>query len=603
MKIQVLSLKDNQVVQDNLKRFPQIEIVQSVNGYNKEETIDEFKKLGIPYRGIQFQTYGMLANGLTKLKSIKHQIDNEIPYLAFIEDDMRLHDGFTDWIKRSTILFQENPNLNIIRLHQWGEGYVTSLDGAKRIFQMFLDKGMVNNIDVQLNFQSGKSLLKYCGYFSRTSKTNEGDCLKTDELDSLYFSHEWKGLNEVAQKLNEERKPCVFEDMKCLDVEFPPRPNGKPDAMSTAKIRGIINYLAGKGKTYLEIGVFRGASLVSASHNNDCKCIGVDNFSQFNDDGSNESMARERIGKYQNAEIIKDDCWEALTNFISNGLEVDTYFYDGAHDYDSQLRGLEVALPLLSDESYIIVDDINWEEVRRANDDFCQKHGYRSLFRKIGTYTPKEPDTIYTDTRHPLWWNGIEILVKDIKSMRTGAQAEGLNMLAKDMGSFDGTIVEIGSYAGEGAIIFSKHFNRVIAIDPWQWNEGEDLWDGFTGNKEEASKDWFPMPTCERVEEVFDASVKNIPNIIKMKAKDIDVLSEFEDESLDAVYIDSTHTFEEVLEVAKRWLPKLKFGGYLSGHDFNKGSWAGVVDAVGALELMLNQKAVIYQDTSWRLQK
>jgi len=219
--VHILSLKDNEVVQSNLERFPHIEVRQSVNGFNKQEVIQEFGALGIKYIGIQFATYGMLANGITKLKSIKHQIDNDIPYLAFIEDDMLLHDGFMDWLDKATGLFVDE-SLNLVRLHQWGEGYLTSLSGAKRIWQIFCDIGMVNNIDIQLNFQSGTSLLRYCGHFSRTSGTNEGDCLKTDCLDDDLFGvsggHSWAGpCAYVRGCLQEEgyylqHKPLSLQD-------------------------------------------------------------------------------------------------------------------------------------------------------------------------------------------------------------------------------------------------------------------------------------------------------------------------------------------------------------------------------------------------------
>jgi predicted O-methyltransferase YrrM len=595
--VHILSLKDNEVVQSNLERFPHIEARQSVNGFNKHEVIQEFGALGIKYIGIQFATYGMLANGVTKLKSIKHQIDNDIPYLAFIEDDMLFHDGFMDWLDKATGLFVDE-SLNLVRLHQWGEGYLTSLSGAKRIWQIFCDMGMVNNIDIQLNFQSGPSVLKYCGRFSRTSRTNEGDCLKTEILDDAFFQvsggHHWNKYDDkMMSRIESEKKRCLFEDISPLSVPFPLRDGGRPDAMSTPKIRGIINYLAGKGSTYLEIGVLRGSSIVSAAHGNDCQCVGVDNFSQFNNDNTNEAVARERASAYENISLLKADCWEALEVLAVGGAKVDTYFYDGAHDYHSQLRGLEAALPLFGDDTYIIVDDINWLEVRQANDDFCIKHGYRSLFRKLAPLAPKRNGERNTDMRHPMWWNGIEIIKKDIPKLRGSLnQTHGLEVFAQDTASFDGTVVEIGAYAGESTLILSKYFSSVVAIDPWTWESGEELWEGFTGDETRN------MPKCESVEEAFDANIQFIPNITKMKAFDYDVVGQFDDESLAVVYIDSIHTYESVIATAKRWMPKIEKGGYLAGHDFSP-SWPGVVRAVDEISVELGIQPKTYVDGSW----
>lgn len=42
----------------------------------------------------------------------------------------------------------------------------------------------------------------------------------------------------------------------------------------------------------------------------------------------------------------------------------------------------------------------------------------------------------------------------------------------------------------------------------------------------------------------------------------------FEDDSCDVVYIDMTHTYDAVKQDIKCWLPKVKNGGYIAGHDY-----------------------------------
>jgi hypothetical protein len=53
----------------------------------------------------------------------------------------------------------------------------------------------------------------------------------------------------------------------------------------------------------------------------------------------------------------------------------------------------------------------------------------------------------------------------------------------------------------------------------------------------------------------------------------------FADESLDAVFIDAGHTFDDVYSDINRWLPKVKPYGTLAGHDYY-GSHPGVKLAV-----------------------
>jgi hypothetical protein len=44
--------------------------------------------------------------------------------------------------------------------------------------------------------------------------------------------------------------------------------------------------------------------------------------------------------------------------------------------------------------------------------------------------------------------------------------------------------------------------------------------------------------------------------------------SQFEDNSCDIVFIDMTHTYEAIKQDIKYWLPKVKVGGYIAGHDY-----------------------------------
>lgn len=53
---------------------------------------------------------------------------------------------------------------------------------------------------------------------------------------------------------------------------------------------------------------------------------------------------------------------------------------------------------------------------------------------------------------------------------------------------------------------------------------------------------------------------------------------QFENNSCDVVYIDMTHTYEAVKKDIECWLPKVKVGGYISGHDYSH--CVGVAKAV-----------------------
>lgn len=76
----------------------------------------------------------------------------------------------------------------------------------------------------------------------------------------------------------------------------------------------------------------------------------------------------------------------------------------------------------------------------------------------------------------------------------------------------------------------------------------------------------------------------------------LDAVRQFEDGSLDFVFIDADHSTESVSADIKVWLPKIRQGGFITGHDYD---WATVRDAV-AVEL---GKVRVYEpDWVWWVQ-
>lgn len=70
----------------------------------------------------------------------------------------------------------------------------------------------------------------------------------------------------------------------------------------------------------------------------------------------------------------------------------------------------------------------------------------------------------------------------------------------------------------------------------------------------------------------------------------------FEDESMDFIFIDGLHTYEQVLKDCINYYPKLKKGGLFCGHDFR--AIAGVNKAVNefALSISIDTINIMKQD-------
>jgi|SRR3990172_3941849 len=62
----------------------------------------------------------------------------------------------------------------------------------------------------------------------------------------------------------------------------------------------------------------------------------------------------------------------------------------------------------------------------------------------------------------------------------------------------------------------------------------------------------------------------------------LDAVNDFEDGSLDFVYLDAGHFFNEVIQDLIRWIKKVRKGGIVSGHDYVPSDAKRVATAVDA---------------------
>ena len=69
----------------------------------------------------------------------------------------------------------------------------------------------------------------------------------------------------------------------------------------------------------------------------------------------------------------------------------------------------------------------------------------------------------------------------------------------------------------------------------------------------------------------LDAYRSNIGQreIREAQSLSVDAATTFEDSSLDSIFIDGAHDYKSVLDDVRSWLPKLKTGGVLAGHDID----------------------------------
>jgi len=145
---------------------------------------------------------------------------------------------------------------------------------------------------------------------------------------------------------------------------------------------------------------------------------------------------------------------------------------------------------------------------------------------------------------------------------------------------------EIGVLAGAYAMVLCEAIPRLkyYGIDSW-YVGGKMKNHAHRGKYEQAKKNLAP----------YDATL--------IRKLSMDAVKDFEDSSLDFVYIDGNHQFDYVVADIIEWTKKVKKGGIVSGHDYVTANKCGVIPAVNgyiqAHKLRLNLTTDTTENITW----
>lgn len=156
----------------------------------------------------------------------------------------------------------------------------------------------------------------------------------------------------------------------------------------------------------------------------------------------------------------------------------------------------------------------------------------------------------------------------------------GLNDLIKENVQPNYIICEIGSFRGVSSSLFAEFCKVLYCIDPWK-PYSNDIDVVNNGMINDAEKE-------------FDDRSQNYKNIIKRKDTSQASCTTFENNYFDLVYIDGSHSYQDVKNDIINWLPKIKQSGFISGHDFyHKSIKQAISETIGLDDIKT------YSDSSW----
>lgn len=149
----------------------------------------------------------------------------------------------------------------------------------------------------------------------------------------------------------------------------------------------------------------------------------------------------------------------------------------------------------------------------------------------------------------------------------------------------NGLIVETGVYGGASLLSIAdtckENNNEIHGIDPWDWD--------------------MDHLTLMRGLNIILQKLKYNNFVRLIKRNSLNVVSRYADNSVDLVFIDTSHKYKNTLNEMNGWYPKIKKNGILSGHDYES-EFHGVIQAVNEFSTNSNLELKI-SDNIWEITK
>lgn len=139
--------------------------------------------------------------------------------------------------------------------------------------------------------------------------------------------------------------------------------------------------------------------------------------------------------------------------------------------------------------------------------------------------------------------------------------------------------VEVGAFKGKSASYMAVEIaksNKSIRFDVI------DTWEGSAEHQHGGTHQDADV-MAQGLYETFLANIESVRAFINpIRMTSLEAATLYKDGSLDFVFIDASHDYENVKADILAWRPKVKPGGFLGGHDYNE-LFPGVAKAVHEL--------------------
>ncbi len=276
--------------------------------------------------------------------------------------------------------------VDIFKMH--GRENVKKIYESMEIIRNYADnKNMLYDIDLKISKKDASKWRKII----KTCKFECWDCNFCDRIAGGELNHKSVSVaNILVNSVNSDFKTTV-------------------PGISSSRIDKLLNELGKISTSYLEVGCLGGRTFSSAISGNKMNAYAVDLWKEgvTSENESVEITATkeefiQNILPYKGENKIKIFNCDFIDVDKSAIKNIDLFFYDGDHSYESTKLAVEYFADTFADECVLVFDDANWDGV---------VNGATEGIRKAGLTIQYEKKMLNEVEDALMWWNGLYIVV------------------------------------------------------------------------------------------------------------------------------------------------------------------------------------------------
>lgn len=174
----------------------------------------------------------------------------------------------------------------------------------------------------------------------------------------------------------------------------------KLDGLSSPKVWHLLNNLCSGSDSYLEVGCFKGSTLLAALYKNPVYAVAIDNFIM------SPETRKDFFQNTKGAEFEFHECDSFKFDIKKIKKPISLYTYDADHSAEAQYKALTYFADALADEFIYVCDDWDLSKMKK-----CSLAAIKDLGFKLIEMHELPGHTAGTfEERKAGWWGGLGVL-------------------------------------------------------------------------------------------------------------------------------------------------------------------------------------------------